>query len=276
MSVGTSGSEAARLAEKHASARNFAGLQMRAGGGNRGNEHLGIVAEQRSQRRAAAIGRQVPHLNSRRLHEQRHRQMQGSVEAGGAEDDLVRALLGVVDELLQRLVGLLVVDDQHHRSFGEARDRYEVGARELRLPAEQLVDLGEARDRYDVDEERVAVGICGGGELRADLARRAGLGLDHHRLLEQRLQHGREGTRDHVGGAARREWIDDGNGARRIGLLGECRTRQERRRRDRRSDDKASPVYKSFRAIARKSEFQNATHARLLLDPGFSSLGPLP
>ena len=58
-------------------------------------------------------------------------------------------------------------------------------------PPEQAVDLGEAGDRDDVDQQRVAVRLGGGGELRADLAGGAGLGLDHARLLDQRLEHGR-------------------------------------------------------------------------------------
>ena len=72
-------------------------------------------------------------------------------------------------------------------------------------PAEQLVDLGEAGDRDDVNQQRVAVGLGGGGELGAHLAGGAGLGLDHDRLLEERLQHRRERPGDDVGGAAGRE-----------------------------------------------------------------------
>ena len=93
-----------------------------------------------------AVGR-VPHLDAGALHEQRRRQVQRAVQAGRTEDQAVRPLLGVVDELLQGLVRLLVVDDEHHRIGDEARDRDEVVARELHRPAEQLVDLGEARDR---------------------------------------------------------------------------------------------------------------------------------
>ena len=61
------------------------------------------------------------------------------------------------------------------------------------------------------DQQRVAVGLGVGGELRADRAGRAGLGLDHHRLLDDRLEHRRERTADHVGGAAGRERIDEGD-----------------------------------------------------------------
>ena len=81
--------------------------------------------------------------------------------------------------------------------------------RELRLPAEQLVHLGEAGDRYDMREQRVAVGLGAGGELRADRAGRAGLGLDHDRLLEDGLKRGVERPRYDVAGAARRKRIDD-------------------------------------------------------------------
>ena len=156
---------------------------------------------------------------------------------------LVRPLLGVVDQLLERLVGLLVVDDQHHRAFGEARDRDEVGARELGRAAEQLVDLGETRDRDDVHEQRVAVGLGGGGELGADLAGGAGLGLDHHRLLEERLEHGGERPADHVGGAARRKRIDERDRARGIGLLRQRRRRCERRGGCGRADDESASVH---------------------------------
>ena len=48
------------------------------------------------------------------------------------------------------LYGCWSLTTSTHRIGDEARDRDEVGAGELRLPAEQLVDLGEARDRVDV------------------------------------------------------------------------------------------------------------------------------
>ena len=102
-------------------------------------------------------------------------------------------------------------------------------ARGLDRPAEQLVDLGEAGERHDMHQDGVAVGLGGGRELRADLAGGAGLGLDHHRLLDQRLQHRGEWARDDVNRAAGRERIDEGDRARWISVLAERRSRGERR-----------------------------------------------
>jgi hypothetical protein len=162
----------------------------------------------------------MAHLDVGRFHEQRGRQVQRAIEAGGAEHDLVRPLLGVVDEVLERLVRRLVVDDERHRTFGKTRDRDEIRARELGRPSEQLVHALEAGNRNNVDEQRVAVGLRVGGELRADLACGAGLGFDHDRLLDQRLQHGSERAADHIGGAARREWVDQRDRTGRVGFLG--------------------------------------------------------
>ena len=88
--VGTSGSAAARFAEKQASARNLPALICALARRDRGDQHLRVVAEHRGQRRPAAVGRQMAHLDAGGLHEQRGRQMQRAVEAGRDEDDLVR------------------------------------------------------------------------------------------------------------------------------------------------------------------------------------------
>ena len=94
--------------------------------------------------------------------------------------------------------------------------------------SEQPIDLGEAGDRDDVDQQRVAVRLGAGGDLRADLAGGAGLGLDHARLLDDRLEHGRERAADHIGGAAGRERIDEGDRARGIVILRMRRAGRER------------------------------------------------
>ena len=172
----------------------------------------------------------MAHLQARGFQKQSQRQMQRAVKPGRTEHDLVRPLLGVVDQVLQRLVGCLIVDHEHHRAFGEACDRDEVGAGELGLAIEQLVHLGKSGDRNDVHEQRVAIGLGVGGKLRADCAGRAGLGVDHHRLLDDRLERRGEWPADHVGGAARRKRIDQCDRARRIGILRECGSSGEGRR----------------------------------------------
>ncbi len=172
--------------------------------------------------------------------------MQGAIEARRAEDDLVRTCLGVVDEFLERLPGLLVVDHEHARICHEARERDEVRIGEFRLAPKQPVDLGEAADRGDVGEERIAVRLGVGGDLRPDLAGCARLRVDHHRLLHDRLEHGGKGPRHHVGGAAGRKRVDDGDGAGRIGVLRERRARGGRyHRTDKggRADDEAASVH---------------------------------
>ena len=78
-------------------------------------------------------------------------------------------------------------------------------------PAEQLVDLGVAGKPVVVREQRVAVRLGGGGDLRADRAGGAGLGLDHDRLLEHRFERRGDRPRDEIVGAAGRERVDDGD-----------------------------------------------------------------
>src|SRR6266481_1760620 len=99
--------------------------------------------------------------------EQRGRDVERAVKPRRAEDDFVWALLGVVDEFFERLVGLLIIDDQHAWIGHEPRDRDEVGARELWRASEQLVDFGETGDRSDMQKQRIAVWLRIGDELRA-------------------------------------------------------------------------------------------------------------
>jgi hypothetical protein len=80
------------------------------------------------------------------------------------------------------------------------------------LAIEQLVDLSKAGDRHNVDEQRVSVWLRRCSNLPANLSGCARFGLDHARLLEDRLQDSGERTCDDVGGATWREWIDESNG----------------------------------------------------------------
>jgi hypothetical protein len=145
--------------------------------------------------------------------------MAGAVKAARAEQDRVGTLPGVIDEVLHGLVRLLVVDQQRDRIGHDARERDEVGARGLGRTVEQLIHLGVTGDAGVVRQQRVAVRLGAGSDLRADLAGGAGLGLDHHRLLQQRLHGGRERPRHDVVGAARRKRIDDGDRVRWVGVL---------------------------------------------------------
>ena len=91
------------------------------------------------------------------------------------------------------------------------------------------------------DSKRVSVGLGGGDELRADLSGGAGLGLDHDRLLEDRL-HGRgQRPRHQVVDAAGRKRVDDGDGMRGKSLLRECRSGRERGRGG--PDDEATAIH---------------------------------
>ena len=80
-----------------------------------------------------------------------------------------------------------------------------------------------------MSKQGVAVRLCARGDLCADLAGGASLGLDDDRLLEQRLEHRRKRTCDYIDRAAGRKRVDDGNRMRRIGILCRCRPHAESR-----------------------------------------------
>src|SRR5512139_1231456 len=145
--------------------------------------------------------------------------MQGAIKTGRTEYDLIRTFLGVVDQLLECLVGLLIVDHEHQRAFGETRNRDEIGASKLGRAPERLVHRLKARHRWQVSEQCVAVRLGAGGYLRADLAGSARLGLDHDRVFEQWRGYGCEGTCNRGDSGTRGEWVGYGNRMGRIGVL---------------------------------------------------------
>ena len=95
--------------------------------------------------------------------------------------------------------------------------------------AEQLVDRGEAGNRHDMGQQRIAVGFGAGGVLRADRARRAGLVLEHDRLLEHGSSAASSGrvmvSLTPPGGNG----LIDRDGVRRIGVLRAARAGRARR-----------------------------------------------
>ena len=198
----------------------LAGLDVRQRRRHRLRRHLRVVAEDRGDGRAAAARRQMRQLQrATGLFEISERQMARAVEPARAEHQLAGIGLGEVDELLQRLERLLIVDQQQHRIGDQARQRNEIGAAGLGWPAEQLVDLGVSGNAGVVRQQGVAVGLGGSGDLRADLSGGAGLCLDHHRLLEDRLEHRRERSRHQIVDASGRKRIDNGDRVRGKRLL---------------------------------------------------------
>ena len=151
--------------------------------------------------------------------EQRGRDVERAVKSRRAEHDFVWAFLGVLHEIFEFLIGLLIIDDQHAWIGDESRDRDEVGACELWCAPEQFVDFGETGDRSDVQKQRIAVWLRIGDELRADRARGAGFGFDHHRFLHHRLHDRGERPPDHVRRATRRERVDHDDRVRRVGRV---------------------------------------------------------
>src|SRR5262249_41261867 len=81
-------------------------------------------------------------------------------------------------------------------------------------------------------QERVAVGRRLDDFARADDAGAAGLVVDHDRLAELPSQSLGDDARDEIGRAARGEWRDDGDLARRIAVLRGGRRGQRRSGQD--------------------------------------------
>src|SRR5512143_1724646 len=96
-----------------------------------------------------------------------------------------------------------------------------------------------------MSKQGVAVRLRARGDLCADLAGCAGFGLNHDRLLEQRLERCRERPSDYIDRAARREWVDDGDRVRRIGVLREGRSNGKGRGRSGATGDKMASVHVS-------------------------------
>ena len=109
------------------------------------------------------------------------------------------------------------------RAIGMKSARVNFGCR-----PKKLVHFGKAGDRDNVHKERVAVRFRVGGDLSADGARRAGLGIDDRRHLDDGLQDRGERPGNHVGSATWREWIDERNCPRGISVRAQMPGRMAR------------------------------------------------
>ena len=124
----------------------------------------------------------MDHVDAGHLLEHLAGQMRGAAGAGRSEIELARILLGVSHELRDRLRRHGRVNFHQDRQIGDHRQHPEILHR---IVWQLLVELRvEHEDRGRGEEQRVAVGLGARHHFSADRALRAGLVLDHDRLLE--------------------------------------------------------------------------------------------
>lgn len=124
--------------------------------------------------------------------------MRQATRTGTAHLDRAGPRLGVVDQLLERLPGRVVVDHDHRDAAGQDVHRVEVGVVELgdRQHFVKLRVLGAI-------EQRVAVRGAAVDVLGRDGAGGTRLVLQDDLLAQDRLDVRRDRARDDVGGATR-------------------------------------------------------------------------
>jgi hypothetical protein len=137
----------------------------------------------------------------------------------------------------------MIVNDQQDRIGHESCQRNEIGPGGLRRPTKQLIHFSVTGKSVVMGEERVAVRSGAGGELRADLPRGTGFGLDHDRLLYDRFKCRSQRPRHEIVGTTGRKRVDDGDCTRRKSLL--CVRGDDRERCGRCccADDEITPVH---------------------------------
>ena len=145
-----------------------------------GEVHLRIAGEKRLRRRSAALELHVREFDSRHRFEQHRREMRRRAVAGRGVEQLPRVRLGVRDHLAQILERHGVVHADDRRPGGDAADRRKIL---VRVVGEALVQRPVDRHVRGV-KDGVAVGRRARDVLVRDVATRAGLVLDDHRLAE--------------------------------------------------------------------------------------------
>ena len=166
-------------------------------------------------RRRRALVRDVGDVEPGLGLEQRREQMRRRAEAR-AVVELARIGLGVGDELRDRLRRHVRADHHDVRQQRRGGDRGEMLER---IDVEARIERGRDAERAGrAEQQRVAVGVGGGGGLEADGGARAGAVLDDH-LLAEACRHRLAGQPRHgVDRAARRERHDHLDRLVRIGL----------------------------------------------------------
>ena len=158
--------------------------------------------------------------------------MHGRARTGGAIVQLAGILLGVGDELGDRLDRQLRADRQRAQQFTDPRDRLEIGDR---------IEIDLAHVRHDREhtgrrhQHGVAVRRGARDDRGADRAGRAALVVDHDGLLHPRGEAVGQHPRDRIAGAAGRERHHHPDRlVRKRGMGRTAPTRQRERRSGRR------------------------------------------
>ena len=132
----------------------LAGLDVADHAGGAGNRHHHLAAEEIGRRLAAALVRDVIHLDAGHRREQRGEQMLTAAVARRRVVDLAGPLLHVGDEFLERLHRQRRIDDQHAGLAADERDRREVLDR---IVGELRVERRADRVGLRREQQRVAV-----------------------------------------------------------------------------------------------------------------------
>ena len=200
------------------------GLHVRRDGGHCGVRHGDVAADERRDRLAGALVRDVDDAQAQRALERLGREVVDAAHPRGAVVELAGLRLGERDQLAEVLDRHPGVGDEEQVRGGDQADRDEILHRVVRqLHVEELVD----RNLADVgDEERVAVRCSARHGFAAGNAARAPAVLDRHLLAEALGDFLRDDAGDRVRQSTGRVRHDPAHGLRGPRVLGDCRRRQ--------------------------------------------------
>jgi hypothetical protein len=184
--------------------------------------NVDLTAEERRKRGSAATVGHVLQLDPGGLLKHFVGNVGGAVVAGRAERDLAGSLLGVGDQVRQRIVGRCAQHREHARIGQHPRDRDELIKLVQRPAVEQAIRFRQDHDRGERHQQRVAVGLRPRRRRIADRATGALPIVDHDRTPEDFLQRRRHRPRGQVGLPAGRERNDHRDVARGPNLRVRC------------------------------------------------------
>ena len=149
------------------------------------------------------------HLHAGKLLDQRRGNVSERAVAGMADIDLARILLGIGDQVGERLHRKVWYRRDDQWRLGDEHDRHEIP---LGVVSQALVhELVERDRRRRPEQPRMAVGSRLGDRRPTEIAARARTVFDDELLAEVFTQRMRNGARKGINGGAGRERHDHGN-----------------------------------------------------------------